>query len=223
LQKTDEALAKMIRALKDDGLYESTLFIVTAKHGQSPINPKLVNKPGHFADLLATLPDAATDQGAIAITDAANCSTGPCGFVQDDDVALIWLGDQSKTGAAAAYLNKNAKALFIEEVMSGAELKLRFNDPASNSRTPDIIVQPVYGTIYTGATKNKIAEHGGFSFGDTNVGLIVSNPHIDSRIVKTPVATSQVAPTLLRALGIDPDELKSVRIEKTVVLPGLQE
>ena len=33
----------------------------------------------------------------------------------------------------------------------------------------------VYGTIYTGASKNKVAEHGGFSFGDTNVALIVSN------------------------------------------------
>jgi hypothetical protein len=95
----------------------------------------------------------------------------------------------------AAYLNKNAKALFIEEVMAGAELKLKFNDPTADSRTPDIIVQPVYGTIYTGPTKNKIAEHGGFSFADTNVGLIVSNPEIDARIVKTPVTSSQVAPT----------------------------
>ena len=47
------ALASMIVALKNQGLYDSTLFIVTAKHGQSPINPVKVNKPGHFADLVA--------------------------------------------------------------------------------------------------------------------------------------------------------------------------
>jgi hypothetical protein len=35
------------------------------------------------------------------------------------------------------------------------------------------------------------------------------------------VATSQVAPTILQELGIDPQELKSVRVEKTKVLPGL--
>jgi len=81
----------------------------------------------------------------------------------------------------------------------------------------------VYGTIYTDPTKNKNAGHGGFSFGDSNVGLIISNPEIDPRIVKTPVASSQVAPTILWALGIEPGELKSVRIEKTAVLPGLQE
>src|SRR5712691_1256434 len=210
----------MIAALKNQGLYDSTLFIVSAKHGQSPINPVKVNKPGHFADLVAALPDAGTNPAAVAIANANACSTGPCGFVQDDDIALIWLQDQSQTPAVAAYPNTNASALFIDEVMAGAELKLKFNNPATDSRTPDIIVQPVYGTIYTGSTK-KNAEHGGFSFGDTNVGLIVSNPSLHSAVVKTPVATSQVAPTILEALGLNPNELQAVRVEKTDVLPGL--
>jgi arylsulfatase A-like enzyme len=220
LRKTDEALASMTKALKDEGQYDSTLFIVSAKHGQSPINPVKVNKPGHFADLVAALPDAGTNPAAITLANAANCSTGPCGFVQDDDIALIWLQDQSQTPSVAAYLNANAKALFIDEVMAGAEIRLKFNDPATNSRTPDIIVQPEYGTIYTGSSK-KNAEHGGFSFGDTNVGLIVSNPGLRGSLVKTPVATSQVAPTILQVLGLDPQALRSVRVEHTGVLPGL--
>jgi len=222
LQQTDAALARMIQALKDQNLYGDTLFIVTAKHGQSPINPTKVNKPGHFADLVASLPDSITDPGAIAIANAAACTTGPCGFVMDDDIALIWLQDQSQTAAVQAYLNKNASALFIDEVMAGNELKLKFNDPAFDSRTPDLIVQPVYGTIYTSSTK-KNAEHGGFSFGDTNVGLIVSNPHLHWQVIKTPVATSQVGVTILKALGLDPKALRSVRVEHTAELPGLPE
>ncbi len=220
LDATDEALGDMIHALKERGIYESTLFIVTSKHGQSPINPVKVNKPGHFADLVAKLPDATTNAGGIAIASAAACSTGSCGFVQDDDIALIWLQDQSQTKAAADYLNANAKALFIDEVLAGDEIKLKFNSPEHDSRTPDILVQPVYGTIYTTSGK-KNAEHGGFSFGDTNVGLIVSNPEFHAHVIKTPVATSQVAATILDSLGIDPKELKSVRVEKTQVLPGL--
>lgn len=220
LQQTDAALASMIAAMKQQHIYDNTLIVVTAKHGQSPINPAKVNKPGHFADLVAALPDAATDPGAIAIANANNCSTGPCGFVQDDDVALIWLGDQSQTKAAIDYLNTNAKALFIEEVLGGDEIKLKFNDPAHDSRTPDIMVQPIYGTIYTTSSK-KNAEHGGFSFGDTNVGLIVSYPRIDGTVIKTPVTTAQVAPTILRALDIDPEALHSVEVEHTRVLPGL--
>jgi len=35
------------------------------------------------------------------------------------------------------------------------------------------------------------------------------------------VLSSQVAPTILSFLGIDPKELKSVRVEGTETLPGL--
>jgi hypothetical protein len=220
LDKTDAALGSFISALKGQGIYDSTLFIVTAKHGQSPINPVKLNKPGHFADLVAALPDAGSSPAAAIIASAAACASGPCGFVMDDDIVLIWLPDQSKTAEVAAYLNANANALSIEEVMAGAELKLRFNNPLHDSRTPDIIVQPVYGTIYTTSSK-KVAEHGGFSFGDTNVGLIVSNPSLDARTVKTPVATSEVAVTLLEALGIDPTQLDAVRKEQTSLLPAI--
>jgi hypothetical protein len=221
LQQTDAALASMIAALKAQGLYNSTLFIVTSKHGQSPINPAKVNKPGHFADLVGALPDAGTNPAALAIAGAANCATGPCGFVQDDDIALIWLQGQNISGQQVTnYLNTNAVALFADDVMGGAELTLRFNDPAVDSRTPDIIVQPTYGTIYTHSSA-KNAEHGGFSYGDTNVGLIVSNPAFKSTVLKTPVTTAQVAPSILHALGVSPSALKSVKIEKTEVLPAL--
>ena len=223
LRKTDEALGSMINGLKAQHIYDSTLFIVSAKHGQSPINPAKVNKPGHFADLVAALAlkqGATNDPGVVAIANANNCGTGPCGFVQDDDIALIWLQDQSQTGAVASYLNANAEALFIDEVLAGAEINLKFNSPLADNATPDILVQPVYGTIYTGSSK-KNEEHGGFSFGDTNVGLIVCNPALHPRVVKTPVATSQVAASILKALGIDPSELQAVRREATTVLPFL--
>lgn len=62
----------------------------------------------------------------------------------------------------------HAKPLFIHYVLAGDSLKLRFNDPLHDNRTPDLFVQPEYGTIYT-TTKKKNEEHGGFSFGDTNV------------------------------------------------------
>jgi hypothetical protein len=221
LQQTDAALASMISALKARGLYNSTLFIVTAKHGQSPINPAKVNKPGHFATLVGNLPDGGTNPAAVAITNASNCPTGPCGFVQDDDIALIWLqGQNISSQQVTDYLNTNAAPLFIDEVMGGAELTLKFNDPATDSRTPDIIVEPQYGITYT-TSGAKNAEHGGFSYGDTNVGLIVSNPSYKSTVLKTPVATSQVAATILHSLGVSPSALKSVQVEKTQVLPAL--
>jgi predicted AlkP superfamily pyrophosphatase or phosphodiesterase len=221
LDKTDAALASMIKALKDQGVYDSTLFMITAKHGQSPINPVKTNKPGHFADVVASLPDGKTNPAAIAITSANACSTGACGFVNDDDIALIWLKDQTMDRQVRDYINRNALPLFVDEVMGGDELTLRFGNPLKDSRTPDIIVRPNYGTIYTASTA-KNAEHGGFGYSDTNVGLIVAIPGLQVQTIKSPVTTAQVAPTILQALGIDPQNLKSVQVEKTVLLPGLE-
>jgi len=220
LDATDAALASMISALKARDLYESTVIILTSKHGQSPINPVKTNKPGHFADLVAALPDSTTNPAAIAITSAGNCSSGPCGSINDDDIALIWLADQSMDAQAQAYINANALPLFVDETMGTNELTLRFNNPLKDSRTPDLIVRPNYGTIYTKSSA-KNAEHGGFGYSDTGVGLLVSNPSITAKMLKSPVATSQVAPTILKFLGLDPDSLNSVRVEKTEVLPGL--
>src|SRR5207237_8081321 len=145
-----------------------------------------LNKPGHFADLVAALPDAGTSPAAIAIANANNCSTGACGLVQDDDVALIWLQDQSQTAAVAAYLNANAGPLFVEEVLAGAELELRFNNPLTDNRTTDIIVQPAYGTIYTGSTQTN-AEKGGLCFGDTHVGVFSSKHTLPDCLFKASV------------------------------------
>jgi hypothetical protein len=222
LDAVDADLGLIVGALKQQNLYESTLIIITAKHGQSPINPVKINKPGHFADLVAGLSPANSAEMAAqqAVNVINNCGGGPCGFAQDDDIALLWLQDQTQTANVAALINNHAKELFVDEVMAGDEIKLKFNDPLHNNRTPDIIVQPQYGVVYTGSTK-KNAEHGGFSFADTNVGLIVSHPGLPAQTIRTLVLSSQVAPTILSFLGIDPRELKSVRVEGTKTLPGL--
>jgi arylsulfatase A-like enzyme len=89
-------------------------------------------------------------------------------------------------------------------------------------RTPDIVVIPNIGVVYTGNLK-KQSEHGGFAHDDTNVMLLVSNPEIRPRTVTSFVETSQVAPTILRILGLDPDALDAVRIEGTPVLPGFDD
>ena len=219
LDRVDAALEDMIEALKASGEYVSTLFIVSAKHGQTPIDPSLVRKPGHFVDLISANSDGS--DAASQLLTAGNCGSGNCGLIQDDDVALIWLPDQSKTAEAAEWLNDHAGALYIQKVISGDEMEDRFGNPLNDNTTPDIIVQPIPGTIYT-ASKKKNAEHGGLAENDVHVGLIVSNPDLPQRTIKAPVKTSQVAPTILKALGLDPDALGAVRIEHTKVLPSLR-
>jgi len=49
-------------------------------------------------------------------------------------------------------------------------------------------------------------------------GPALSSPGLSPRIIRTPVQTMQVAPTILQALGIDPGSLQAVQQEKTTIL-----
>jgi len=53
------------------------------------------------------------------------------------------------------------------------------------------------------------------------VMLLVSNPNIHAKTITSFVETTQVAPTILEILGLDPRNLDAVRKEGTPVLPGL--
>ena len=137
----------------------------------------------------------------------------------------MWLINSLDTPSAVAVLEANASAAGIGQIFAGPSLATMFNVPGlpasgGDPRTPDIIVQPNVGVIYTGSTK-KQAEHGGFAHDDTNVMLLVSNPNLHAKTVTSFVETTQVAPTILKILGLDPHRLDAVQQEGTPVLPGL--
>ena len=98
-----------------------------------------------------------------------------------------------------------------------AAVPWKFGDPA-DGRTPDFMVQPNPGVIYT-TSQAKDQEHGGFAPDDSHVALLVSHPSLEPRTVDRRVRTTQVAPTVLRALGLEPRLLEAVRKEGTPVLP----
>ena len=141
----------------------------------------------------------------------------------EDDVSLLWLKSSSDTDAAVKLLEENASpaGIALGQVYYGSSLAINFNDPTKDPRTPDIIVTPNVGVTYSGSHA-KQAEHGGFAHDDTNVILLLSNPSFDPKTVKAEVGTAQVAPTILKALRLDPRALDAVRKEGTSILPAVQ-
>ena len=212
----DASIAEFVNELKKRGLYDSTLIIITAKHGQSPIDPTLYVSQANVGTSPVTL---LSNAGFIPFSESTN---NPNGIgPTEDDVSLVWLNSSSNTDAAVTILENNADAagIALGQIFYGPSLALNFNDPTIDPRTPDIIVAPNVGVTYTGSTK-KQEEHGGFAHDDTNVILLLANPSFAPRTVYAEVGTAQVAPTILQALGLNPQALDAVRIEGTGVLPS---
>ena len=221
IEFVDAAIGQMVTALKSHpGLYDSTAIIITAKHGQSPVDPHLFFPiPGHAPLNNGTPPSGLL--GPAFLPDSELNQIGPT----EDDISLLWLTDSSQTNVAVDILQNNAEAAEIDQIFAGSSLERMFDRPGlppnGDPRTPDIIVQPVVGTVYTGSLK-KQAEHGGFAPNDVQVMVLVSNPNIQAKTLGTPVETRQVAPTILSLLGLDPNSLDAVRLEGTNELPGIQ-
>ncbi|KLU23455.1 nucleotide pyrophosphatase [Caballeronia mineralivorans PML1(12)] len=230
----DDALGRIVSELKERNLYSSTVIIVTAKHGQSPTDhTKLVKNGDTLSKLLEANnyldPNGNFGQNA---TTSGNLNDGTglvdTGMVQTDDIGLIWLRDRTQLDAAVTTLKDNlscnAPGICADGpaayILYGPNLASRFGDPA-RGRTPDIIVQPNPGVIYTSSTA-KDEEHGGNAPDDSHLGLVVSFQGIQhGRTVSRAVLTTQVAPTILGVLDLDPELLHSVAEEETRVLPGL--
>jgi len=212
IEYVDTSIGRMISELSKQGLLSSTLIIVSAKHGQSPIDPNRV---------LRIPADNANDEPPSQVLSPSGVGPGfPVVQADEDDVSLLWLADQTQTTTDVAILATNESLYGQGEIFAGPALGLIFNDPLVNSRTPDIVVAPNVGVVYTGGQK-KVAEHGGFANDDRNVLLVVSNPGLRPSTFTGQVETRQIAPTILKALGLNPNQLEAVQQEGTTELPGL--
>jgi arylsulfatase A-like enzyme len=240
IQFVDLAIGQMVHALQIQGLLGSTAIIITAKHGQSPIDTnRFFPIPGHLPLMNGLPPSAVIGSFLPAVYSNTDNALG----LAEDDISELWLTNPADTEAAVKLLEttgtapgSDATAIGLGQIFFGASITTMFNAPGVpkdlapccsvpkpgdlDPRTQDIIVIPNVGVVYTTSLK-KQSEHGGFAHDDTNVMLLVSNPGFAPRTVTSFVETMQVAPTILYLLGLDPNSLDAVRMEGTPVLPGL--
>lgn len=226
LNFVDQSLGSMVTALTNHGIFNQTAIIVSAKHGQSPMNVAALNriKDGTIIDAL----------NAAWNTDHQNGNTNAASLVAfgvDDDGMLLWLNDRSAGAADYArqfLLNYNDSSASVDgkpvtsagltQVFTGKAAAALIGVPHSDPRVPDVIGIAQYGVVYTGH-KAKIAEHGGGHSEDRNVPILLAWPGAPGgTAVTTPVETTQIAPTILTLLGLNPEELQAVHIEGTPTL-----
>jgi predicted AlkP superfamily pyrophosphatase or phosphodiesterase len=221
----DAQLGRMVARIRKDGLEHSTTVIVTAKHGQSPQDP---NK-------LVTVQDGpiiSAINSAWAHAHPNNTSLIVAGT--DDDLWQSYLSDNSQAACdfvknylwdhtAQGYDVHNNPVTVqhsgLTHIWAGADAANFFGVPTDNGNYPDVFGKVQEGIVYSKPTK--LAEHGGMNAGDRHVLMVVNGPGIPARVQSAPVETTQVAPTVLDLLRLNPADLTAVQTEGTQVLPGL--
>lgn len=223
LNFVDQSLGRMVGALQSRGLSGRTAIIISAKHGQSPMNGAALNriKDGQIMDAL----NAAWKKDHQAGDPKA---TPLVAFGVNDDGIILWLNDRSAAAtdyarqfllnysdSSASVDGKPVTSAGLSQVYTGAAAARLIGVPQSDPRVPQVIGISQYGVVYT-SHQAKIAEHGGNHLEDRNVPILLSWPGATGGTAVTkPVETTQIAPTILRLLGLNPQELEAVRLEGT--------
>jgi hypothetical protein len=215
IEFVDDSIGDIVNALKNARLYDDTLLIITAKHGESPIDPTRYVADG--TNTPATLLGPAIPYSESPLNPTGIGAT-------EDDVSVLWLKMGASVTAAVQLLEMDATEIGLGQIYYGPTLALNYNvgglGPGQDPRSPDIIVTPNIGVTYSAST-TMIGDHGGFGHDDTNVMLLVANPGFAAQEVSATTRTAQVAPTILKALGLDPQALDAVKAEGTQVLPEI--
>jgi len=223
LTYVDQNVGSFVSALASAGLSESTAVIFMAKHGESPQDPAHRN-----IQSIATsggIPTLLAGQGLTPITTGSLKATNY--KITNKTAALIWLGNQALTQQIATALiassNSPGNPLNIAQVLWGTSLQQLFPNPATDAAPPDIVVIPNLGTNYESPTANPpvAAEHGGFNENELHVPITIVHNTVKHGNVVAPVTTTQLAPTMLNLLNIDPRMLTGVTTEGTAVLPQI--
>lgn len=82
--------------------------------------------------------------------------------VTSADWALLFLNDSTQAYTAKAnLLASNISATHVSEVLAGDEIwQYGWADPFTDARAPDLLVKPVYGTLYE--SPGTLEDHGGW-------------------------------------------------------------
>ena len=125
IQFADDAIGQMVNKLKDRGLYESTLIIITAKHGQSPIDPNAYLRGSGKTSTGLSPATVISNQLHAAMPPSEDPNGNGIGSTEDD-VSLLWLTNPSYTDAAVGLLEANRATTHIGQIYygpsAGAEL-----------------------------------------------------------------------------------------------------
>ena len=230
LDYVNAQLGRMVDTIKKDGLTSSTAIVITAKHGQSPQDPLQLKriKDGPIIDAINAAWTAQTGDPNNLIVAGTDDDLWQSYLSVKTQDAADFVADYLWSHPATAVLYNNdgvdrgteqVAHSGLAQIYAGHQAAEFFGVPYLDPRYPDVFGRVQVGVVYTGGSK--IAEHGGDNPADRDVPILVYAPHtVRAGSNGQWVETTQVAPTILQLLGLDPNSLQAVQQEGTQVLPG---
>ncbi len=207
----DRDFARLLHAYKQAGIYDQTMFVVTADHGMIQSKHRVLDREAVINQIRGQL-----GQKSIILTNGGGTG-GPT-------MTSIWLKNQANNAKAAkALFNKhydNVSAIFYLQHQNG---QYQYQMAGCEQCSPQLVATYRYllsteagptgediGILLREDARNSglpamVGRHGGADWGSQHVTLILGGPGIQPGISQAPARLADIAPTIERSMGITPN------------------
>jgi hypothetical protein len=190
----DRMVGDLLKALDEIGIRARTTVIVSADHGFSDVDPSRVVAP-------------VSDAGGHRLAGLA--SRGIEHYLSNTGGASmgVYVRDKARIPEAVAALRTEpwCEAVYCEDPKAGCDLSLRSLHDYFPGRSPDVMVD-----LDDDVALNypQAGQHGSLRHDDMAIPLILSGAGVAAGKVEGEARLVDVAPTVLRLLGLPPEGLR---------------
>jgi arylsulfatase A-like enzyme len=207
----DQDLGRMISAYKKAGIYNQTLFVITADHGMTHYHHRVIDRVAVVNQIKSMLGPHSIiltnggGKGGPTMTSiwlknpANNAHAAKALFAKKyDNVSAIFY--MTHTGNHYAYKMAGCEScspelvktyqylLSTEAGPTGEDIAILLREDAANSGLPPMV-----------------GRHGGADWASQHITLIMSGPGVKNGVSHHPARLTDLAPTIERFMGISPD------------------
>ncbi|MDO8587124.1 MAG: alkaline phosphatase family protein [Armatimonadota bacterium] len=218
VEEADRQVGKLLEAYKALGIYEETLFIVTADHGMMAAQPPVEHK---------LLQEALDKFGTKVVT---STDTGP-----------VWISDSSKAKDVVEYVMAKrpaAASAGYYKVKEGGKYRYKASPATLKSLGPKLAKTYKY-LLSTIACANgpdiffcsremspipadfpKRGRHYQIAWGAQHIPLVLAGPGVKQGFVsKSPARLVDIAPTALALMGVKPKGMDGIALADALLNP----
>lgn len=190
----DGLVGELLKALDEMAIRERTAIVVTADHGFSEVEPRRVVAPA--ADAGGHRLEALASRGIEHfVTNTGGSSFG------------VYVRDKGRVTDAVAVLRAQAwcEAVYCEDAKAGCDRSLRSLRAYFPGRSPDVMVDLDDDSTLSHAQPG---QHGSLRHDDMAIPLVLSGAGVAAGRVEGEARLVDVAPTVMRLLGLPADGLR---------------
>jgi predicted AlkP superfamily pyrophosphatase or phosphodiesterase len=207
----DKSLGRLIDAYKSAGIYEKTLFVITADHGMIQSKNRVIDRVAVEDQIKTSLGErsiiltngggsAGPTMTSIWLKDPANNARMAKAIFDRryDNVSAVFFMNRSNGGntyemagceqGSAALVKAYSYLLSTDAGPTGPDIAILLRENARNSGMPEMP-----------------GRHGGADWGSQHITLIMSGPGVKTGVSNAPARLVDIAPTIERFMGMTPE------------------